>query len=197
VTSASTPAPTISSTVPQTSTTAGPAPSTTTTTLPGQTGTSTPPPPPGFADRPRAVERTPTAVPMLVRLEVGRHDDQGFDRVVLEFDGPLSGYDVRYVDRVVQDGSGQTVPLIGGADLRIVVRPANAHDDTGGSALPTARFTPGFTVLKEARLAGDFEAVVTVGVGVDTRQPFRVTELSGPNRLVIDILHPVLQVPAG
>jgi hypothetical protein len=196
LTSASTPAPTTSSIGRQTTTTAGAAAqsTTTTTTRPGQTTTSTAPgrstPPPGFADRPRALERAPAAVPRVVRLEVGRHDDEGFDRVVVEFDGPLPGYDVRYVDRVVQDGSGQTVPLIGGADLRIVIKPANAHDDSGVGTLPTPRLTPGSTMVKEARLAGDFEAVVTVGVGVATRSPFRVTELSGPNRLVIDVLYP-------
>jgi hypothetical protein len=143
-----------------------------------------------FVDVPQSRERTPQTIPLVTRLEAGRHDDEGYDRVVIEFDGPLPGYDVRYVDRVVQDGSGQPVPLLGGADLQVVVRPANAHDDSGQPTLATSRLAPGFTVIKEARLVGDFEGVVTVGIGVGSRAPFRVIELTSPNRLVIDVQHP-------
>jgi len=202
VTPVPTPGPTATGALPRNTTTSSSAAPTTTTAPTTPTSPPTGPLPavdptlttifPGgpFADRPRLVERTPATVPVVTRLEAGRHDDEGYDRVVIEFDGPLPGYDVRYVDRVVQDGSGQPVPLLGGADLQVVIRPANAHGDGGQPTLATPRLAPGFAVVKEARLVSDFEAVVIVGIGVGSRAPFRVIELSGPSRLVIDVQHP-------
>jgi hypothetical protein len=187
LTSAATPGTSTTSTMPPTPTTTAPA--TTGAPVVATPPASTIAPGAGFADTPRVRERSPQPVPRVVRLEVGRHDDEGFDRVVVAFDGPLPGYDIRYVDQVVQDGSGQPVTLLGGADLQVVIKPANAHDDTGAPTLPVPRLTPAFAMVQEARLVGDFEAVVTVGVGVRARAPFRVIELTGPNRLVIDVQH--------
>src|SRR5688572_14416751 len=46
-----------------------------------------------------------------------------YDRLVLDITGGTSvgSFDVRYVDRVRQDGSGAVVPLAGGAFLQISV----------------------------------------------------------------------------
>lgn len=194
VSSASLPTTTSTTTPPSTAATTPTStgrPPTSTAAPPGTTPpTGAPAPVAGFSDGPRRREHVPQAVPGVVRLDVGRHDDEGYDRVVIEFDGALPGYDVRYVGQLVQDGSGEPVSLRGAADLRITIQPANAHDDSGASTLPTRRLTPGYPAVAEARLVGDFEAVVTVGVGASARLPFRVTELSGPSRLVIDLRQP-------
>lgn len=170
------------------STSAGTAATTTTTT---PTTPRTDPPPalgPGFSTEPRRGAGTGQAVPppRAVRLDAGRHDDEGFDRVVVEFDGDLPGYEIAYVSRVVQDGSGEPVSLLGSADLQIRVTPADAHDDAGRSTLPVSRLTPDFRTVREVRLVSDFEGYVTIGVGTADRRPFKVSELSGPSRLVID-----------
>jgi hypothetical protein len=144
---------------------------------------------PGFSTEPRRSAGTGQPVPPLpraVRLDAGRHDDEGFDRVVVEFDGDLPGYEIGYVSRVVQDGSGEPVSLLGSADLQIRITPADAHDDAGRSTLPVSRLTPDFRTVREVRLVSDFEGYVTIGVGTAGRRPFRVSELSGPSRLVID-----------
>jgi hypothetical protein len=44
--------------------------------------------------------------------------------------------------------------------------------------------------VTEEALAGDFEGVVTVGVGVQRREPVKVSTLTSPSRLVIDIATP-------
>jgi hypothetical protein len=107
---------------------------------------------------------------------------------VFEFRGPVPATRrVRYVDQVVQDGSGAPVRLAGGADLEVVFQGANAHDDRGTPTVSPRRFSPGFTALKEVAQVGDFEAVVSYGLGVDRRRPFKVSTLSGPSRLVIDV----------
>jgi hypothetical protein len=135
-----------------------------------------------FAAAPAGAQSTPT----LVDVRAGRH--AGFDRVVFEFRGAVPATRrIRYVDRLVQDGSGEPVSVAGAADLEVVFEGANAHDDSGSPTVSPRRFSPGFTALKEVAQVGDFEAIVTYGLGVDRERPFTVSTLSGPSRLVIDI----------
>jgi hypothetical protein len=135
-----------------------------------------------FAAAPAGAQSTPT----LVDVRAGRH--AGFDRVVFEFRGAVPATrHVRYVDQLVQDGSGEPVSVAGGADLEVVFEGANAHDDNGSPTVSPRRFSPGFTALKEVAQVGDFEAVVTYGLGVDRERPFTVSTLSNPSRLVVDI----------
>ena len=135
-----------------------------------------------FAAAPAGAQSTPT----LVDVRAGRH--AGFDRVVFEFRGAVPATrHIRYVDQLVQDGSGEPVSVAGGADLEVVFEGVNAHDDRGRSTVSPRRFSPGFTALKEVAQVGDFEAVVTYGLGVDRRRPLAVSTLSNPSRLVIDL----------
>ena len=135
-----------------------------------------------FAAAPAGAQSTPT----LVDVRAGRH--AGFDRVVFEFRGAVPATrHVRYVDQLVQDGSGEPVSVAGGADLEVVFEGANAHDQSGNPTVSPRRFSPGFTALKEVAQVSDFEAVVTYGLGVDRERPFTVSTLSNPSRLVVDI----------
>jgi hypothetical protein len=135
-----------------------------------------------FAAAPAGAQSTPT----LVDVRAGRH--AGFDRVVFEFRGAVPATrHVRYVDQLVQDGSGEPLSVAGGADLEVVFQGANAHEDNGSPTVSPRRFSPGFTALKEVAQVGDFEAVVTYGLGVDRERPFTVSTLSDPSRLVVDI----------
>jgi hypothetical protein len=122
----------------------------------------------------------------LVAVRAGRH--AGFDRVVFEFRGDVPATRrIRYVDQLTQDGSGEPVSLAGDANLEVVFEGANAHDDRGNPTVSPRRFSPGFPALKEVAQVGDFEAVVGYGLGVDRERPFKVSTLSGPSRLVIDV----------
>ena len=135
-----------------------------------------------LAAAPAGAQSTPT----LVDVRAGRH--AGFDRVVFEFRGAVPATRrIGYVDQLTQDGSGEPVEVAGGADLQVVFEGANAHDDSGSPTVSPRRFSPGFGALKEVAQVGDFEAVVTYGLGVDRRRPFKVSTLSGPSRLVIDL----------
>jgi hypothetical protein len=112
-----------------------------------------------------------------------------YDRFVLRIgSGGKPGYDVRYVSRIVQDGSGNPVTLQGSKFLRIIVRNARGHTNGGANLLPST-ITPGCSNLRQAKKAGDFEAVVTYGLGLRRRTGFRVFRLTGPARLVIDVSH--------
>lgn len=137
---------------------------------------------------PSAPASAPAATPGLatiVALRAAHHP--GYDRVVLEFDSakvPTSA--VRYVRRLVHDGSGRVVSVPGKAILQIEVRDARAHDDKGRSTVRLNR-TFGLPVVLATRSAGDFEGVVTLGVGLTRKAVFQVTQLRKPARLVVDV----------
>ncbi|MGY1672666.1 peptidoglycan-binding domain-containing protein [Geodermatophilus sp. SYSU D00710] len=125
---------------------------------------------------------------LLVRVRAGRNTD--FDRLVLDFDGPAPGFRVQYVDRLVEDGSGRPIPLRGRAVVEITVHPAAAHRDDGSPTRsgPVPDVT-GFAAFRQIAEAGDFEGVLTWGIGVAARTGLRVTALSGPTRVAVDVVH--------
>jgi hypothetical protein len=145
---------------------------------------------PGFSTEPRVVEHPPVGSPELVGLRAGRHP--GFDRVVFQLDGPIPSYhSVRYVPVVRLDGSGEALPLRGGAFLEVVVR-APTHDEDYRPVLSPTRLRPDFPALREVSAPGSFEGQTTAGIGVTRRVGFRVMELANPTRIVIDLAHPRL-----
>jgi hypothetical protein len=122
-----------------------------------------------------------------------------FDRLVVDL-GWATGfdaYDVRYVSQVSEDGSGQALPLRGGADLQITL-PANHYDSRGRiHYAPPDRSelvdVSGFQTFRQVAWAGALEGETTLGLGTRARLPFRVFVLPGPaagqQRVVIDVSH--------
>jgi hypothetical protein len=125
------------------------------------------------------------SAPTLVDVRAGRHP--GFDRVVFQFRGAVPQHRIRYVGQLVQDGSGNPVSVAGGADLEVVFQGANAQNQDGSPSVSPRRFSPGLPAVKEIAQVGDFEAVVSYGIGIDRRRPLEVSTLAGPPRLVIDV----------
>lgn len=126
-------------------------------------------------------------VPRLTGIRSAQHSDEGYDRVVFDFVSVLPGYQIRYVDTVIAEGSGLPVTVPGRRFLQIVFRPAQAHDDSGGQAVPRS-MTLGYPMLKAYAITGDFEGVLTVVLGLDDTVGFRVIELPGtPGRISIDV----------
>jgi hypothetical protein len=91
-----------------------------------------------------------------------------------------------------QDASGTDIPLSGAnAAVSITLTSATA---SGWSVSERTYFGPSTVngdtaVIIEANAAGDFEAMLTWVVGLRFEEPFRVLELDGPPRLVIDFQH--------
>lgn len=127
-------------------------------------------------------------------LRSGRHTC--FDRLVVDLEGDVSGYSVKYVSRVSQLGSGVTVPLSGAADLEILVS-APAHDDSGHATYSPrtpshAVNVDGYRTFRQVSFTGSFEGQTLIGLGVRARLPMRTFVLDGPgdgSRLVIDVAH--------
>jgi hypothetical protein len=140
---------------------------------------------PDATDDSRRVVAELAITPTLAAVRVGGHTT--FDRVVFEFDGDRPGFDVRYVPEVLHDGSGLPVALQGRAFMQVSTFPATALSEEGPfGPLPS---TADLAALRDVGFAGDFEAVVTFGIGVAARTPFQVRQLSAPSRIAIDIAH--------
>lgn len=113
-------------------------------------------------------------------VRVGHHPN--FDRVVIDINGPLPGYKVRYVQKVIQDGSGNVVPLRGRYFIQVSIWPTSTVHHS-----PQGTWTPLFPMLRQVKGAGDFEGMTNYGLGLAGKKGFRVFGLSQPRRLVIDV----------
>jgi len=136
----------------------------------------------------RSVERSPRPTPQVTDIRTGRHAT--FDRVVIDLDGAAPGYKVGYVKVVREDGSGKVVDTRGRANLLVRLTPADAHDSNGHPTYDGPhRFTVNYPSLREVAFAGDFEATVSIALGISHKDGFRVMTLSNPTRIVVDVAH--------
>lgn len=127
---------------------------------------------------------------ILNAVRTARHD--GFERVVLEFRGDaIPDYLVEYArEEPTSCGSGAPMVVAGAEHLVVRTAPAQAHAPIGGderSTIPGRAIAMTQPVIKGLAVSCDFEGVLTWVVGVDRRRPFRVTTLTAPVRLVIDV----------
>jgi hypothetical protein len=119
-------------------------------------------------------------------IRVAHHD--GYDRLVIGF--PTTNSMPQYqlnrqaTAHFVRDPSGQSVTLSGAAGIRVVLR--NADIVSGAPS----DLKPNLPKIREVAQIGNFERVVSYGVGLSTPACIRVLELSGPTRLVIDVQTP-------
>jgi hypothetical protein len=117
--------------------------------------------------------------------------------LVIDIKGKAAGYNVRYVSKVVQDGSGQPIKLRGGAFLQVTANSASYDNATGRATFAPANRSEVTNVSKyqtfrQVAWAGSYEGYTTLGLGVRARLPFNVHTLPGPgdgSKLVIDVAH--------
>jgi hypothetical protein len=139
---------------------------------------------------PLTVTHDPTVppVPQLIGIRSAAHPDEGYDRIVFDFAGPLPGYMVRYVDEVREDASGSPVAMPGRRYLLVVLTPAQAHTDAGQALILPKSKTLDYPMMRGYALVGDFEGYVSVALGLDDVVGFRVGELAGrPGRIYLDV----------
>jgi hypothetical protein len=134
-------------------------------------------------------------VPLLTGIRAAHHGT--FDRIVFDFYGGVpSSRQVSYVRTLVGDGSGLPVPIAGRAILQVRFEPARAHKNDATVTAPGRSAFPLPNVLTTVR-SGDFEAVLTYGIGLAKRESYRIYTLSDPPRVVLDIAadFPTVQRP--
>jgi hypothetical protein len=96
-------------------------------------------------------------MPVVTDVRTAAHPECGYDRLVLDITGPLPGRQY----------------------LLITLQPARAHDSSGGSTITRSAQALGYPVLKGYALAGDFEGVFTLALGLDGPASIRIGELPG------------------
>ena len=128
----------------------------------------------------------------LTAVRTGGHS--GYDRVVFQFSGKLPGYAVERVQAVYSDPKSTPVPLAGQSYLRVVfhgtsaVCPRPLHQTYTG---PTV-LTPYYLELLTVSAAGDFEGVLSFGIGLAAQGGYHIFTLTNPDRLVMDVSHVAL-----
>jgi hypothetical protein len=135
----------------------------------------------------------------LTDVRVGHHP--GYDQVTFEFAAPTPGEPLRGIPaytltgrssaRFVHDASGAPVTLQGSAGLLMVAQGSSGWDTLTPTLVQTYKgsldFKPGFPAIREVAEVGDYERVLSWGVGLASNACFHVITLSHPMRLVIEV----------
>jgi hypothetical protein len=119
----------------------------------------------------------------LTAIRAAAHDSDGYDRIVFDFSSEIPSYDLTRQESAtfIRDASGQEVTLDGTAGLKLVIRDADL-----ASSVP-ADMKPHLKSVREIMQIGNFERVLSYGIGLSSSQCVRVLELTNPSRLVIDV----------
>jgi hypothetical protein len=135
-----------------------------------------------------------SGAPILTQIRAAHHP--GYDRLVFEFKGSVpSQHTVTRVSQVIGDPSGLPVNVVGSAKLLVRFAPATGHNDQGRVTYGATSRTVALPGIIQVVAAGDFESVLSFGVGLARAEPFHVFTLTGPSRVVIDVRTPYRTVP--
>ena len=119
-------------------------------------------------------------------VRFAHHD--GYDRLVIGFATSNSMPEYRLTQQgsatFSQDASGRPVTLDGSAGIRVVLRNSDIVAGAPGDQ------KAGLPELREVANIGNFERVVSYGIGLKDAACYRTIELTSPTRLVIDIQTP-------
>jgi hypothetical protein len=124
-------------------------------------------------------------MPELVQISVGHHPEEHgqlpYNRMSFTFTRAFPSYHFEWVSKLVGDASGKVVPLTGTDVLKIVFDQARAHsaDGTRSTIVSQPGRPLGYPAMTDFAQAGDFEGVLTYGIGTT-----RAVPLSNPQTTV-------------
>lgn len=108
--------------------------------------------------------------------------------MIFEFQGSLPAFkSVRYVPRIVEDGSGRRVPVAGNAFIEVTLMTACGPPGAPPSCPPPPRVPAAFQTLRQVASAGYFEGNASYGLGLDRRVRFQVRQLANPPRVIVEL----------
>jgi len=111
-------------------------------------------------------------VPELVQIRVGSHPaasgERAYERISFTFTNAFPSYRLEFAGKLVADPGGKAIPLRGQGVLDIVFTGAQAHtaDGTKTSVISQPAAGIGFQRMTDYALGGDFEGVLSYGVGI-------------------------------
>jgi hypothetical protein len=113
----------------------------------------------------------------------------GYDRVVFQFEGTkVPAYRIGYVREIaLGETDDQFLTLQGDALIEVTINGTASDDYRPGTQTMPDKLTPALPQVRQLGLAEDWEGVVRIGIGLDHRAGFRVLELHGPVRVVVDV----------
>lgn len=121
--------------------------------------------------------------------EVRVASQDGFDRVVFEYEGDgVPGYRFGYEAEATQQATGEPIDLPGSTGLRGFIRTV-AWTEPGNYEGPKRLAADGTRAVTVVDVGVLFEGDQDPYIGVVDERPFRVTVLSDPTRIVVDIAH--------
>ncbi len=166
-----------------------------TTTEPSSTPSPTSPSP-STSSTPTAGRLCETKVesanPVLRSVRFGRHAT--YDRLAFDFCKPAeTTLTAKVVKQLTEDGSGKKVTLKGAHFIAVTLTPADAHSNAGQPTVPDQAVTVAGRNIQQYKLIGDFEGVVSYGVGFLRIEPTATAIRSDP----IDPRHLILYFDLG
>jgi hypothetical protein len=141
-----------------------------------------------------AAGATAPAAPTLTQVTASHYP--GYDELVFQFRGGVPAKtSARYVSQVIADPSGLPVNVVGSALLRVTFSPAAGHNAQGLVTYgPTQRTYPLPELIQVVKV-GDFESVLSFGVGVAQKAPFHMHTLPKAGQVVLHVKAPYRTVP--
>lgn len=130
---------------------------------------------------------------VVTEMRVAAHSDAapGYDRVVFEFEGGQPGADVRKVDAATACGSGEPLAVPGASILYVSLIGARGFTEDGTETIRHSPGSPQLPALIGTVPACDFEGRLEWALGLASPEAYRVTRLHNPERLAVDIRHPL------
>lgn len=124
-------------------------------------------------------------IPTVVAVRTGHHP--GFDRLVLQFSGGLpTAVHAAWKSQILHPQTGLPVGIAGHAFAEVTATPAQGHSSSGHVTM-LRRITFALPNLTGLVVTEDFEAHVTLALGLQRHTALHVTRLTSPARLVIDV----------
>lgn len=128
-------------------------------------------------------------LPRLIAIAAGDHPAQSgqrhYNRMSFTFTSAFPSYHVAYADALTSDPAGRSITLAGNGVLTVIFRQAQAHTAQGATSIqskPSAHL--GLTRMADWAQAGDFEGLLTFGIGIswpvphsNPQIPIRITEV--------------------
>jgi hypothetical protein len=109
-------------------------------------------------------------VPTLIAMRAGDHPsepgDRPYNRMSFTFTGAFPSYQFSWVSALVSDPGGRPISLAGDDVLQVTFRQAQAHTVSGQSTVTSQPPSLlGFSEMVSLAQAGDFEGVLSYGIG--------------------------------
>jgi len=141
-----------------------------------------------------AAAATAPVVPTLTQVSAAHH--YGHDQLVFQFRGGAPATcSARYVSQVIQDASGLPVNVVGSALLQVRFTPAAGHNAKGIVTYGATQRTYALPQIIQVVNAGDFESVLSFGVGLARNAPFHLYAQPRLGRVILDVRAPYRTVP--